>query len=827
MNKVLRLSFANIKKHKKESVLLVILTMLCITLFASSVSSIAGITKIVPDMVEETGCFTNFVYIFQEDYSDRYLAFLEDDPRVESYDHTGMVMDIVKVKNYADTGEDMLYDISFVPEYGQRRMEDFVTDADFSRAKHPIVLDITNKDKLEISVGDEITFISEGKEYPFTLVGFYESGIWGFGTKAIVSEDDFLNLENNLTRYEVIGINSVPGTDNNELLREFKAYADDVSINDLTTALSVLSYEDMLNLSEVNMSLISIVIAIMASVIVIAVLIMIRFRIVSDIKEQIVSIGVLEAIGYTSKEIADSYIAEYVMIAGASALIAVCPSVFLSGALLKNAAFSVHYGGAVFVPVLPIIGCAALILLFVGITAMVKALSVRKYPPVLAFRKGIETHSFKKNRIPLEKTKGSVHIRFAMKEFLQGTNNIGLTVCIAACTVMVLVSYMLGSFFGDPDSILGSVCGHELCDIRLEATGDVEPEAFAAELQKMPEVRQVLLPAVGFGVKVNGSDSAVHLEVYEDYSKTSTIILTEGRLPEHANEAALTVQEKQMAGTSIGDKVILEYGKVKREYIITGTVNCAVNPLTAYLTLDGFKRMDPAYVPSAFDIYLEDGTDVDAFAKLLEVRYGKEIAEYKDEEPAGDTLEEKIRSAADIKMAEAMAEKGVSYMEYAIRIGDKVITGSTSAMKIKNMTFEERENREIAGMLVTSFAGITVIMMVISGITVMIMLSILMASTIRKQYREIGIMKSLGYTSRELMFQMAFRIVPVAVIAVVIGTGFSMLVVGVIDAYVSKITVSVSGTVLMDILILAFCFICAFISARRIKKISVYELITE
>ncbi|MBO5985739.1 MAG: ABC transporter permease [Lachnospiraceae bacterium] len=564
------------------------------------------------------------------------------------------------------------------------------------------------------------------------------------------------------------------------------------------------------------------------AVIVIAVMIMIRFRIVSDIKEQIVSIGVLEALGYTSGEIAASYVAEYLILAVLGALLGIFPAFLLTKLQLHNAALSVNYGGSVAAPILPIFCCALIILLFVAVTAMSRALAVRKFPPVLAFRKGIETHSFKKDLVPLEKTKGNVHVRLAMKEFLQGAKNqIGLTVCIAACTVMVLLSFMIGSFFSNADRILGSVCGHELCDIRIEGTIDIDPKAFAEELEDMSEVRQVLLPAVGIGVKVNDHESSVILEVYDDYAKTSTILLTQGRLPEHDNEVALTVQEKKGIGVEVGDTVTLEYGKVKRDYLVTGCVNSAVDPVAAYLTTEGFKRMDPAYAPKTFDIYLNAGVDKNAFAELLKGRYGKEIAQYKDGEVTGDTLEERIRNAANIKMAKAMTEKGVSYMEYAIRVGDQVITGSTSAMKIQKLTFVQEENREIASMLCIVFAGVSIGMMVASGIIVMLMLAILMASTIRKQYRELGIMKSLGYTSKELMFQMAFRIIPVAFLAVVMGTLLSFPLLGVVGAIVCEIEVSIVGVIITDLAILTFCFGSAYLNARKIKKISAYELITE
>lgn len=299
---------------------------------------------------------------------------------------------------------------------------------------------------------------------------------------------------------------------------------------------------------------------------------------------------------------------EYVLIALVSAVVSIFPTFYLAGAQLHNAAQSVYYGGSVPIPVLPVAGCILMIVLFVGLTALSRALLVRKYPPVLAFRKGIETHSFKKTFVPLENTMDSVHIRLALKEFLQGAKNqTGLTVCITACTVMVLLSFIAGSSFLDTDKVLNSVCGHEFCDIRIEGTVDIDPKAFAAELEKIPGVKQVLMPAQGVGVKINDDDVPVKLEVYEDYGKTSTIVLTEGRLPEHDNEVALTVQEKKIAGVEIGDTITLEHGRVKRNYLLTGCVNCIMEPATAYITTGGFLQMNPAYVPSVFDIYLNEG----------------------------------------------------------------------------------------------------------------------------------------------------------------------------------------------------------------------------
>jgi hypothetical protein len=136
--KILRLSFANIKKHRKESILFMILITFGIILLAASVSSVLGIKQITPKMVEESGCFKNFVYIKQDNYSDIYLEFLKENDQIESFNHTSFVSDNIKVRT-KDEG-DILADISFVPLNGECRMESFEPDHEFRTAAHPIVL---------------------------------------------------------------------------------------------------------------------------------------------------------------------------------------------------------------------------------------------------------------------------------------------------------------------------------------------------------------------------------------------------------------------------------------------------------------------------------------------------------------------------------------------------------------------------------------------------------------------------------------------------------------------------------------------------------------
>lgn len=833
MNKIIRLSKANMNRHKKETVLLGLLVMLCAILLASSVTSLMGIKKIVPKMVEESGCYRNNIYINQNIYSDKFLSFLEQDERVADYAHASMVYDEeMKIRNYRGFGDDALYDVCFMAESGEKEIEKFQVKTSLSKEQiegfeHPVYLGKSEKEKLRVSEGDTLTILIDNKEYTFSVAGFYDTGLGMTGTKFVVNDQDFRVLEDYLTRYEIIGFQEAMEADVNEIIKDFQEYVKENSVNDTNGAIHGYAYSMFVSNAETNMSLLSSIVIVMAGVIIIAVIVMVRFRIVTDISEQIVSIGVLEAIGYQSKEIALSYILEYVLIALIGCILAILPGISLAKFLLKNAAASIYYCGQVemtyFATGIVMVG----LLLFVGLVAMTKALSVNQYPPVMAFRKGIATHHFKKNFFPLEKTKGNVHIRLALKDFLQNIGKrIGFTVCITVSTIMVLISFALGTFFSDGDRVLQNMSGHELADISLVAMGGTDPESFAEELRSMPEVDRVLLSASSVAVAVNDSDIQENLDIYQDFSETKTTIVTKGRLPKYDNEIAITTQGA-MIHLAMGQTVTLEYNKVKRDYLVCGVVNSMVNPQTIYMTEDGFKNLNPLYTPNTYKIFLRDDADRDAFVSKLTQRYGENITDIKNSEVTGDTYEERLQSAARIKMAKAMSESGVSYMEYAIRVGDRVITGSTHNMKIESMDYEHDTFAEMIEQASQAFEGVAFALMMVSAVVVIIMLSILMSSAIRMQYKDLGIMKGIGYTSRELKFQMAFTIIPPTVISVVIGSILGKMGLGLLEMVVVRITIPVFSIVCLDCGILLFCFLCAYINARKIGKISVYELMTE
>lgn len=83
MGKIVRLSWANIKKHKLETAALVILIALCMLLMSSSLEGIKGLKTIFPNMMKNTESYENYMLVTESSYDKEYENILSSDERVE------------------------------------------------------------------------------------------------------------------------------------------------------------------------------------------------------------------------------------------------------------------------------------------------------------------------------------------------------------------------------------------------------------------------------------------------------------------------------------------------------------------------------------------------------------------------------------------------------------------------------------------------------------------------------------------------------------------------------------------------------------------------
>ncbi|MBP5655384.1 MAG: ABC transporter permease, partial [Clostridiales bacterium] len=571
--------------------------------------------------------------------------------------------------------------------------------------------------------------------------------------------------------------------------------------------------------------------ACMSLITMIAAIFLIRHKITNDIEDQMQQIGVLEALGYKSSDISLSYVCEYLMTVGAGTLLGAIGAVaftpvmnmLIRGMMNRNVQGTVNIGMVVLLSLVLIV----VIMLF----ALDKARRVKAYPPVTALRKGISTHNFTRIVLPLSKTFKSVNARLAMKGLFRNLRqNIGAGLCITLASLSFLFSIYAFDTFKDGYDSLYRIMGIEICDDSVTLLPGVDAYGFRDEVEALPEVRKALVSYSWKYLSIQGSDNPGMVSIFDDYKDCENLYLTEGRFPAHDNEIAISLKRKNMEGLNIGDSLIAEGNGMQKSYVVTGVLGAMSNSgMNLYLTREGYERMYPDSRPDTVMVYLNEGVDRTAFEKKLSSIYGASAVETQENKEAAGTLEDRIKRAADEKMALLVANYGVTDIDYAIKVGDQMITGSSSGMIIKDVNSIEDLAKTQMGAIAGYSQGFTLGGMIFVSVVIVIILWIIVSSNVRRRRKDLGIMKSMGYSSKDLMKQIAIEFLPTTIVAVIIAAvasiylqkSFWLLVFGA-DIGINFLLLS-----LCSIGIVLFCYVVTYICAGRIKKISVNELMTE
>lgn len=837
MMKIVRLALFNIKKSKKEAVAIAFLAFVSALFLGMIVTNVGRIDTAFHDSFVKSGSYNTCVLIPEDKYRENCRNILMEDYGIADPVRINALLTMgysLKDKN----GDTYSINLFFVTPTSEKRIEAFemkesLTDDEASNISHPIWLPTYFKYNRGYSLSEEFDLVMNGRDYPFTIVGFYETGLMANENsivKCVISEEDYRLLEPISKGYVSLHFDY-----DDFPFGEYGEKCDESTSENLSSDMVEVSEESEKKAEAQFLDIFLTFLGFFSVIVLVSAMFMVSHKIGKDIEDQMEQIGVLEALGYQSREISSSYICEYLLSAGVGALIGGMVTLLLTPVF--NWMISVMMGRTCSggLQILPVLGVTVLVVVLIVMFALTKARQVKKYPPVVAFRKGIKTHHFGKNHLPLEHTKGNINVRIAMKDFLgELKSSVGVCICIAIASLAILFVMSLTYFLRTGYHALVRCLGTEVSEVIVTLENGIDVDEIKEEISQMSEVRKTLL---SFGdstqyVKVMGSDMNGAIVAFEDYSQTENIFLSEGRYPIYDNEVMISVGRREQDNVHIGDSIVLQGDAAAKKYVITGVASGMLNSGSAiYFNGDGLKRLNPYATFDSINIYLKDGVDKEEFQKKLALMYG---ASTEDAQANANTLEEmaleeRIQAIADEKIAVLKSQYGVTGLEYAIVIGDKVITGNSSKFKIKkvgSMLDLARGQTEQAANITRVFSVLSAL--VIAGI-VAVILGIISVSNVRRKKKEIGIMKSLGYSSKDLMTQMAIRIMPATVVGVGIASVLVFYVYNLfwVSAFCVETKPAVGVVMIVDIVLILFCYFVTYISAGRVKKISVTELMTE
>ncbi|MDR0593305.1 MAG: hypothetical protein LBG60_08660 [Bifidobacteriaceae bacterium] len=509
-------------------------------------------------------------------------------------------------------------------------------------------------------------------------------------------------------------------------------------------------------------------------------LVMVRFRIVADIDEATADFGALGALGYTSGQIAAGTLLGVAAVVGAGAAAGVLlghaalPTV--AEALSAQSALTWRPGfdwAAAGICLGGIVGAA----LIVGSWACWR---LRRLTPLTALRGGLETHDFKRDRLPLRRLRARLPWALALKAGLRVPAQL-VTIALVVAPTAFMATAALGAYENTAvrkDNFWRTV-GGEVPDVVVEVADPVEAPGALAEIEALGEVRQALEYSNTLQLRLNGE--LTQGLATADFSKFEGSLLYRGRFPIHPNEVAISARHAELLGLGVGDEVRLAAAGDDAAYLVTGLVQTLnENGLIVTATSAGLERIWPDRPWTFIGVYLRDQAGAEDFTRRLE---------------AGGLIGPALLGALNLRQ---MAE---------VQLG---VYGSIMAALA-------------AAMLVIAAAVTTLVLVGVLG------------AAVRRQRPAFGVQRALGFTTGQLVRQVAATYWPAAAAGVALGcaAGWALFpsLMGAmfrsLGIYSVNMAASGLATAALAAGLAAFALAVTLALAAAVRRASAYALVSE
>ena len=785
---MVKLIRANMRKDR--NVLTAFLFVLILTSLLLHTGLFVGqYSSIYDEKVENTKEADVLSYIIGSD--EEITKALSDLPEIADYSIQDMVMPGTVMLRIEGEEEEFDLDsstITRIGEYGAAEEYAFL-ERDESVEGPKIYFNSYYAKTNNIKVGDKIHMHSPAAgDRDFHVAGIYEALIGGnsYGWMSVMvdadsfsqmwdyAEKSFTTL-NYVSDKKMVKMYCAEGFDQNEVLQasrdrlaaeglEFYSYARDLAKEGYTAIADILS---------------GLVTAF--SVVVLAVcLIMIVFTINNNIDRDIKNIGALRAVGHTIGQLRLAMTLEFVIVGMIGGVIG-CILSYITMPILDREVFQTITGVLWVLRFCPgttliILGGIAVCMIIVVFLSTIK---LKKLHPATALRFGLKSNSFKKNYLPLKKTKGNLNMLLALKSMLQsqGQNIILLSVMSVVAFMIMFSGILFYNSKVNPTEFVHLING-DVPDGFINVNTDTEEaHRIIEQMTHIDGVKEVY--GVNFAnISIEGNET---FTFYTDKPECMDTGVYEGDSFKEDNECVIGSVIADRLGVGIGDEIEVQFGNHTERFIITGFQQSVMNlGERIFISEEGAKKLgiDPNY----------------------------EIIRFRMEDPSNDSVDQAI---TDIKAL----------------LGDKCTTAENVYRSVHN-----GEGTEISAVSL-----IVMIMVALNVAIILLVVKILLKTLFIKKEKEFGIKKAVGFTSRQLKLQLSLSLLPITLAASVLGSllGF-VLVNPLMTAILSGFGMHKIDFIVFPLLILltivligALVFVMTYIMSGSMKKVSAYELISE
>lgn len=781
MKKYIVLTSHNIRKYKGQFISFLLVVVLASGLLNIGLVTLLNNKKNYIEKLAQYHCADLFFTMNDLELSEQAVDIAQGMNGVSKMETRRSIM-MSGEATYGDGGSSLphiFFDLD--EEHSFNRLEPIGETLDMDSVSHPAYVSYWIKAN-GCDIGDKYIYESNGRTYTFTIAGFVEDMMYGnnsCGNLAVyLPQKEFETLYSGIADTEKAFTLSIAIEDRTTSKKLHTQFMDQIS--GYLTHQSVIRdgyFEKSMHFRTFTASLTAMMIVFFALLLTLVTLILINFRIKSNIHEEMQNMGILKSMGYSSKQVVISITFPYLLLTAFSVVLGiglsypVLPYMNMVFEKLTGLIFEVGFD-------LPSgILVVSSIIALVGFTSFLSARRIKKLHPVVALRSGIRHHSFKRNFFPLQKLNCNIQLGMALKNFCHYyKQNIFLTF------ILLLMTY-IGVFAGSGlyntvvkgENFINAF-SEENPSVSLTANSHEASEHIRNSLSTDERVQKVIYYEKA-SVKLNGEN--IDIFVVDEYNKLDNNLCYAGRNPIHDNEIAIGNGMSEQQGLGIGDEITLSYQEESCSYLIVGLIQAIdYSGIACEMTKDGFSRLNKDFEPTTLFIYLQDDIKSDEFLKDIQ------------------------------KSQEGLIN---SFLDY-----DKLL-------------------EQVFGGFATLNSMMVGIITIIVVFIITIVLYMLLKTMIFNRRQELGIMKAVGYSNRQLILQQAYSILPSAMIGAATGGIIGKLLIKqtwlVCFYYLgirkADLQIPVLWVIVIGAAIALLTFALAVLMSGKIRRINAIELIKE
>lgn len=639
----------------------------------------------------------------------------------------------------------------------------------------------------KLEPGDTIVIELSGRSYPLIIKKFVEEP--GFGSpvmglkKLFISPSDYQTFQESqpANNYHLVGVTLSRSLENQgqAIQKVIKTFGSERLKNGMQTD---VSFQRSGTLLIVNLFMG--IFLLFALLLLIIVIIILRFALLATIESDYVQIGILKSLGTSRQLIWLSLIVQYTVIVLSGTLVGAIMSYILTplfGTIIHRLSGIVWEGPISGLIVFAVIGGMTLFIsLLIGLNAK-KVLTISPVEAIAYGQTEVEFSSLL--AVPLKKLSWlPLSLRLGLKQLLLKWHQyLSLLIISGLFGFLLLTMIGLSDFFSDIQKTMAyfNFAGVTTVDIEVSApNGLIDKDEKFKQLEKVFRQETAVSYASRYGFKRSEiAGKNVNLYIYDRYP--AEMQLVEGRLPRYDNELMTTPLLAKTLGVTVGGQVKVESNGSEKAFVISGLYQSASEMgATFAMTLKSYQKFDPeASLPYlAFNLVDDSQENKERLLKSFE---GNEF--------------------------------GLSVQD-----GQKLA-------KSMSKTIQQALSSVIVGIVVISLC--------------MIMLASILLSTItlKREQKDNGIFKAIGYTAFQLQKQLLARFMLISLVGSLIGitvayfTSSQLISMILFQIGIAKLVLSfsVKSCLFVSAFIVGSTAISTWLLSFSIYRVSPKELMTE